>query len=165
MGTPDRFHEAETDMLKGLVYASILKNKQKAIFLDRDGTINKRPLKACYVERPEEFEWLPGAIEAIKLLKKNGFLIFIITNQPGIARGNLSKEVLHSIHRKMRNDLLKEGVDIDDIFYCPHNWDAGCFCRKPNPGMLFEAQKKYSLDLSKSYFIDDFSVAIRISLK
>ena len=55
----------------------------------------------------------------------------------------------------MRNDLLKEGVDIDDIFYCPHNWDAGCFCRKPNPGMLFEAQKKYSLDLSKSYFIGD----------
>lgn len=138
---------------------------KKVVFLDRDGTINKRPLKACYVERPEEFEWLPGAIEAIKLLKKNGFLIFIITNQPGIARGNLTKEILYSIHQKMHNELLEEGVDVDDIFYCPHNWNEGCFCRKPNPGMLFEAQKKYSLDLSKSYFIGDDERDIEAGMK
>ena len=111
------------------------------VFLDRDGTINKRPARACYIEKPEDFVWIPGAIEAIHLLKKNGFLVIIITNQPGIARGNLTEDMLHRIHEKMRADLLKERTEIDDIFYCPHNWDDGCFCRKPNPGMLYEAQK------------------------
>ena len=128
---------------------------KRVVFLDRDGTINKRPARACYIEKPEEFVWLPGAIEAIHMLKKNGFLVIIITNQPGIARGNLTEEMLHCIHEKMRADLLKERTEIDDIFYCPHNWDDGCFCRKPNPGMIFEAQKKYSLNLSECYLIGD----------
>lgn len=128
---------------------------KRVVFLDRDGTINKRPAQACYIENPEEFVWLPGAIEAIHMLKKNGFLVIIITNQPGIARGNLTEEMLHRIHEKLRADLLKEKADVDDIFYCPHNWDDGCFCRKPNPGMLFEAQKKYSLNLSDCYLIGD----------
>lgn len=128
---------------------------KRVVFLDRDGTINKRPARACYIEKPEDFVWLPGAIEAINILKKNGFLVIIITNQPGIARGNLTEEMLHCIHEKMRADLLKERTEIDDIFYCPHNWDDGCFCRKPNPGMIFEAQKKYSLNLSECYLIGD----------
>lgn len=128
---------------------------KRVVFLDRDGTINKRPARACYIEKPEEFVWLPGAIEAINILKKNEFLVIIITNQPGIARGNLTEEMLNCIHEKMHADLLKNGTDVDDIFYCPHNWDDGCFCRKPNPGMLFEAQKKYSLNLSGCYLIGD----------
>ena len=128
---------------------------KRVVFLDRDGTINKRPARACYIEKPEDFVWLAGAIEAINILKKNGFLVIIITNQPGIARGNLTEEMLHCIHEKMRADLLKERTEIDDIFYCPHNWDDGCFCRKPNPGMIFEAQKKYSLNLSECYLIGD----------
>lgn len=128
---------------------------KKVVFLDRDGTINKRPKRASYVEKPEDFVWLPGAIEAIKLLKKNGFIIFVITNQAGIARGKLTNEMLSKIHKKMQMDLLKHELYIDDVFYCPHSWNEGCFCRKPNPGMIFDAQKKYSLNLSKCYFIGD----------
>lgn len=128
---------------------------KRVVFLDRDGTINKRPARACYIEKSEDFVWIPGAIEAIHLLKGNGFLVIIITNQPGIARGNLTEEMLRCIHEKMHADLLKERIDVDDIFYCPHNWDDGCFCRKPNPGMLFDAQKKYSLNLSECYLIGD----------
>lgn len=128
---------------------------KKVVFLDRDGTINKRPKRASYVEKPEDFVWLPGAIEAIKLLKKNGFIIFVITNQAGIARGKLTNEMLRKIHKKMQMDLLKHELYIDDVFYCPHSWNEGCFCRKPNPGMIFDAQKKYSLNLSKCYFIGD----------
>lgn len=128
---------------------------KRVVFLDRDGTLNKRPARACYIEKPEDFVWLSGAIKAIKMLKENGFFVIIITNQPGIARGNLTEEMLYCIHEKMHTDLLKEGTDVDDIFYCPHNWDDGCFCRKPNPGMLFDAQKKYSLNLSECYLIGD----------
>lgn len=128
---------------------------KRVVFIDRDGTINKRPAQACYIEKPEDFVWIPGAKKAIHLLKENGFLVIIITNQPGIARGNLTEEMLHRIHEKMRADLLKERTEIDDIFYCPHNWDDGCFCRKPSPGMLFEAQKKHSLNLSDCYLIGD----------
>ena len=128
---------------------------KRVIFIDRDGTINKRPARACYIEKPEDFIWIPGAIEAINLLKKNGFFVIIITNQPGIARGNLTEDMLHCIHKKMRADLLDNGTDVDDIFYCPHNWNDGCFCRKPSPGMLFEAQKKYSLNLQECYLIGD----------
>ena len=128
---------------------------KRVVFLDRDGTINERPPRACYIEKPEDFVWIPGAIEAIRMLKENNFLVIIITNQPGIARGNLTEEMLHQIHEKMHTDLLKSGTDVDDIFYCPHDWDDGCFCRKPNPGMLFEAQKKYSLNLSECYLIGD----------
>lgn len=128
---------------------------KRVVFLDRDGTINKRPKQACYVEKPEDFVWLPGALEAIRLLKNNGFLVIVITNQPGIARGNLTEEMLYCIHAKMHMELLKAGTDIDDILYCPHNWNEGCFCRKPSPGMLYEAQKKYALNLSECYLIGD----------
>ena len=93
------------------------------VFLDRDGTINARPPKACYIERPEDFVWLDGAIDGLKLLKANGWRIILVTNQPGIARGNLTEDTLKSIHNKMQADLIECGVEggIDDIIYCPHN--------------------------------------------
>ena len=128
---------------------------KRVVFLDRDGTINKRPAQANYVTKIDDFIWINGAIEAISMLKKNGFLVIIITNQPGIARGCLTEKKLWGIHKKMCDDLLREGVTIDEILYCPHNWGDGCFCRKPNPGMLYEAQKKYSLNLSECYLIGD----------
>ena len=131
-------------------------DNQKTIFLDRDGTLNVRPPKACYVESPEDFVWLPGAVEAIKLLKERDYRIIIVSNQPGIARGNLTEETLHRINAKMQDDLKEQiGREIDDIFYCPHNWDEGCECRKPKPGMFFMAQKKYSINLTKCYMIGD----------
>lgn len=132
--------------------------ENKTIFLDRDGTLNVRPPKACYVERPEDFKWLPGAIEAIKLLKERGYRLILVSNQPGIARGNLTVETLEVIHEKMQSDLKKEmDYEIDDIYYCPHNWDDGCECRKPKPGMLYSAQRDYSLNLRKCILIGDDS--------
>lgn len=128
---------------------------QKYIFLDRDGTLNVRPPKACYIEKPEDFVWLDGAKEAIKMLNDAGYFIILISNQPGIARGNLTEETLQEIHNKMQCDLQEIGASIDKIYYCPHNWDDGCECRKPQPGMFFMAQKEYSINLTKCYMLGD----------
>ena len=128
---------------------------RKTIFLDRDGTLNVKPPKACYVERPEDFVWLEGAREAVRRLNENGYRVILISNQPGIARGKLSEETLEAIHGKMKQELQEIGATIDAIYYCPHGWDDGCECRKPKPGMLYQAQKDYSLDLTKCYLIGD----------
>lgn len=131
-----------------------LKNK-KCVFLDRDGTLNVRPPKACYIERIEDFIWLDDAQKAVKLLNDNEYLTILISNQPGIARGNLTEETLGSIHNKMQSDLKEIGAHIDYIYYCPHDWDEGCFCRKPKPGMFYEAQRDHCLNLTKCYMIGD----------
>ena len=127
----------------------------KTIFLDRDGTLNVRPPKACYVEKPEEFVWIDGAREAIVKLKNAGYRIILISNQPGIARGCLTEEALKNIHQKMQSELEKMGGEIDKIYYCPHNWDEDCDCRKPKPGMFYQAQKEYSLNLRDCVMIGD----------
>ncbi len=128
---------------------------EKYIFLDRDGTLNVRPPKACYIERPEDFIWLDGAKDAVKRLKAAGYQIILVTNQPGLTRGNLTEETLAAIHKKMQEDLKKIGACIDHIYYCPHNWDEGCTCRKPQPGMFFQAQKELSIDLTRCYMLGD----------
>ena len=126
------------------------------VFLDRDGTINRRAAKACYIEKPEQFVWLKGAKEAVRLLKEAGYRVILVTNQPGIARGNLTEDMLARIHVKMQEDLKRDtGYQIDAIYYCPHNWDEGCECRKPKPGMLYQAQKDYSLNLTECLLIGD----------
>ncbi len=128
----------------------------KTLFLDRDGTLNIRPPRACYVEKPEDFKWIKGSIEAVRFLKEAGWRLILVSNQPGIARGNLTGERLEQIHRKMQEDLKREtGYELDALYYCPHNWDENCECRKPKPGMLYQAQKEYSLDLTKCYLIGD----------
>lgn len=127
----------------------------KTIFLDRDGTLNVKPAKACYVESPKEFVWIDGAREAVALLKKAGYRVILVSNQPGIAKGNLTIEKLDEIHNKMQKELEEKGGTIDAIYYCPHNWDDGCDCRKPKPGMLYQAQKDYSLNLTKCVMIGD----------
>ena len=129
--------------------------EKKVVFLDRDGTINVRPPKACYIERPEDFKWLPGAREALKKLHDNNVVTVLISNQPGIARGNLTEETLTKIHEKMQSDLEEYGCRIDHIYYCPHGWDDGCECRKPKPGMLYMAQRDLSLDLTKCVLFGD----------
>ena len=128
---------------------------KKVVFLDRDGTINQKAPKACYIEKSQDFIWLDGAKEAIKLLNDNDVITILITNQPGIARGNLTIQDLNSIHQKMQMDLKEIGARIDYIYYCPHNWDEGCNCRKPKPGMLYQAQKDLSLDLTKCVMFGD----------
>jgi len=128
---------------------------KKYIFLDRDGTLNVRPPKACYIEKPEDFVWIDGARDAVRLLKDAGYTVILVSNQPGIARGNLTVEALEKIHEKMQGDLRKTGACIDRIYYCPHNWDDGCECRKPKPGMFFQAQKEFSIDLTRCYMVGD----------
>lgn len=163
MGTPDRFYETEKDIESGKVHARNLKNKQKAIFLDRDGTINKM---VGFVTKPELFELIEGAAEAIKAINKSGYLAIVVTNQPVIARGDCTFEELQTIHDKMETELGKVGAFVDAIYVCPHHTDKGfegerpeykcnCDCRKPKPGLLLQAAKDFNIDLSESYMIGD----------
>lgn len=163
MGTPDRFYETEKDIENGKVHARNLKNKQKAIFLDRDGTINKM---VGFITKPEQFELIEGAAEAIKAINKSGYLAIVITNQPVIARGDCTFEELKTIHDKMETELGNVGAFVDAIYVCPHHTDKGfegerpeykfnCNCRKPKPGLLLQAAKDFNIDLSKSYMIGD----------
>jgi D-glycero-D-manno-heptose 1,7-bisphosphate phosphatase len=129
---------------------------KKVIFLDRDGVINKKPPKADYVKSWNEFEFLPGSIEAINILTKNGYDIYIISNQAGIARGMMTENDLKEIHEKMKNELKKHSAKISsDIYYCPHGWDEGCECRKPKPDLFFQAAREHHIDLTKTIFIGD----------
>lgn len=163
MGTPDRFYETELDIETGRVQARNLKNKQKAIFLDRDGTIN---VIKGFLTKAEDFELIEDVTDVIKLINKSGYLAIVVSNQPVIARGECTFEELENIHNKMETELGKAGAFVDAIYYCPHHPDKGfdgeriefkgeCQCRKPNPGMLFQAAKEWNIDLSQSYMIGD----------
>jgi D-glycero-D-manno-heptose 1,7-bisphosphate phosphatase len=128
---------------------------QKAVILDRDGVLNKKPPRACYVTKWDEFEWLPGAIEGLRLLKRAGYKVILATNQAGVSRGIMSVRELEALHERMQAELKVEGAELDAIYYCPHGWDEGCFCRKPNPGLLYQAQREHHLDLTRTVFIGD----------
>jgi D,D-heptose 1,7-bisphosphate phosphatase len=131
-----------------------LTKKRKAIFLDRDGVINK---DVGYLSNPDEFELLEGSLEALKILNEKGYLLIVITNQAGIARGYYSKEVLENIHEKMKDLLKRENIVLDNIYYCPHHPDftGSCNCRKPNPGMILKAQEEFNIDLEQSFIVGD----------
>jgi D-glycero-D-manno-heptose 1,7-bisphosphate phosphatase len=128
---------------------------KKVIFIDRDGVINKKMPEGDYVKTWSEFEFLPGAIEALKMLYEAGYSIFVITNQRGIARGIMRKEDLDDIHNRMAIELEKYGVKLVGIYYCPHNDEDNCDCRKPKPGLLLRAAKEHNFDLKDSIFIGD----------
>ena len=163
MGTPARYEKVCKAYQTGIVQARNLHNKQKAIFLDRDGTINKY---VGYLTEPEEFELLPGVAEAIRKINNSGYLAIVATNQPGIAQGRLTVQTLHVIHNKMETLLGQEGAFINKLYYCPHHPDKGfegeilelkipCSCRKPKPGMLLQAAKDFNIDLAASWMIGD----------
>lgn len=163
MGTPERFHQVEADYKNGVVQAKNLTNKQKVIFLDRDGTINKY---VGFLRNIDDFELIEGVAEAIKLINQSGYLAIVVTNQPVIARGEVTWEELNEIHKKMATLLGKEGAYVDGIYICPHHPDRGfegerpeykidCDCRKPKPGLLLQAAKDFNIDLSESYMIGD----------
>lgn len=128
---------------------------KKVVFLDRDGVINKKPPKADYVKKWKEFKFLPGAIQAIKLLTDKKYRLFILSNQSGIARKMLTEKNLQIIHKNMIREIKKEGGKIEEIYICPHGWDEGCDCRKPKPGMLLQASREHFIDLRRSLFIGD----------
>lgn len=163
MGTPERYYAACADYKSGKIQGKNLRNKQKAIFLDRDGTINKY---VGYLRTPEQFELLEGVGEAIRKINLSGYLAIVVTNQPVIARGEVTVDGLQEIHNKMETMLGKEGAYLDGVYYCPHHPDKGfageveelkivCECRKPKAGLLLQAAKDFNIDLSQSWMIGD----------
>ena len=163
MGTPDRYEGVCKDFEKGIVESRNLKNKQKAVFLDRDGTINKY---VGFLRETEQFELLKGVSEAIKKINRSGYLAVVVTNQPVIARGEVTYEGLQEIHNKMETLLGKDGAYLDGIYFCPHHPDSGfegevkelkidCDCRKPKPGMLLLAAEDLNIDMEQSWMIGD----------
>ena len=127
--------------------------KNKAIFLDRDGVINKKRKK--YVLSIEDFVFLPNVIAALKQLQDDGFILIIVTNQSPINRKLLTKKKLHEIHKKMLDEFSKSGVVIKKIYFCPHRPDENCDCRKPKPKMILDAIKEFKIDRNHSWFIGD----------
>ena len=153
MGTPSRFEAVCRDFAAGKPAKRNLCRKQKAVFLDRDGTINRY---AGFVRSPEELELEDGAAEAVRLINSSDYLAIVVTNQPVIARGEVTTEGLSKIHDRMETLLGVSGAYIDGLYYCPHHPDSGfegeirelkkvCDCRKPKPGLLFQAAEKYQV--------------------
>lgn len=172
IGTPKRLNSAYQDIKNGLLKNKNLKNKQKAIFLDRDGTIN---VLNGFLSNIDDFEFLPGIAEAIKKINNSEYLVIVATNQPVVARGECTLEKLEQIHMKMELELGKQGAYLDDLFYCPHHPDKGykgeniefkidCNCRKPKTGMLKQAANKYNIDLKQSWFIGDTTMDIKTGI-
>ena len=163
MGTPERYAQVSRDCREGRITARNLRRKQKAIFLDRDGTINKY---VGFLRDIEDFELLPGVAEAIREINRSGYLAIVVTNQPVIARGEVTREQLDGIHNKMETLLGEQGAYLDAIYYCPHHPDKGfagevpelkidCACRKPKPGMLLRAALDLNIDLKQSWMDGD----------
>lgn len=163
MGTPDRFFAVIEDIRSGKVRGKNLSNPQKCVFLDRDGTLNKL---VGFLRDIDELELLPGAAEAVRKINESGYLAILATNQPVIARGEVTFDQLREIHNKLETLLGQEGAYLDAIYYCPHHPHKGyegeipelkfdCDCRKPKPGMLLQAAKDYHIDLSASYMVGD----------
>lgn len=163
MGTPERLKAVTEDFKSGIVQARNLSRKQKAVFLDRDGTVNKY---VGFLRNIDDMELLPGAAEAIRRINKSGYLAIVVTNQPVIARGEVTVEELNQIHNKLETLLGREGAYLDAIYYCPHHPDSGfkgeipelkidCDCRKPKPGLLLKAAKDYNIDLATSWMVGD----------
>lgn len=163
MGTPDRFFKVIDDIRTGKVSGKNLSNPQKCVFLDRDGTLNKY---VGFLRDIDELELLPGAAEAVRKINESGYLAIIATNQPVIARGEVTVSQLQEIHDKLETLLGQEGAYVDAIYYCPHHPHKGyegevpelkfdCECRKPKAGMLLQAAKDFNIDLSASYMVGD----------
>jgi len=126
---------------------------RKVVFLDRDGVINRD--SPDYIKSWSEFEFLPGSLEAIKLLTLNGFATIVITNQSVINRKMVSGKVLDYMHTMMKEAVTSKGGQIKDIFFCPHVPEDRCNCRKPSPGLIFKAKRKYRIDIATSVMVGD----------
>lgn len=169
IGTVDRIRSAEADLREGRVAARNLRRPQRAVFLDRDGTIN---VKNGLISSPEQFELEPGAAEAIRRINRSGRLAVVVTNQPAVARGLCGPEGIEEIHRKMQTLLGREGVFLDAVRYCPHHPDRGypgenpaykvaCRCRKPGTAMLEDCAEAYHICLADSWMVGDTTVDIQ----
>lgn len=166
MGTPERYAQVCSDFRNGMVESKNLLRKQKAVFLDRDGTLNIHPGGLFFITRKEDLNLVEGAAEAVSRINNSGYLAIVVTNQPVIARGECTLEELEQIHNRIERLLGEAGAYLDDIIFCPHHPDKGfegerpeykieCECRKPKPGMLREMAEKYNIDLAGSFMIGD----------
>ena len=169
VGTVERIEQALADMKNGVISSKCLRQKQKCIFLDRDGTINQH---RGFIHKEEDFELEACATEAIKRINQSGYLAVVVTNQPVVARGLCEIEDVERIHKKMATLLGREGAYLDAVLFCPHHPDKGfpeenpaykipCECRKPNIGMIQKAAEKYNIDLSQSWMIGDTTMDIQ----
>ena len=127
--------------------------KTFTVFVDRDGVINRD--SAAYIKNCDEFQFLPGSLEAFAMLETHGFDVIVITNQSIIGRKMVTSDVLAAIFDKLTYGVEKAGGKIKDIFFCPHAPDDNCVCRKPLPGMILSAKEKYNIDIDKSCMIGD----------
>jgi D,D-heptose 1,7-bisphosphate phosphatase len=163
MGTIDRLEKVRQEYASGKVQRLNRKNPQRAIFLDRDGVINR---EVGNISHPDQFELLPGVAQAVRAINESGYLSIVITNQPVIAKGFCTVTGLAAIHKKMETLLGNDRAYLDSLFYCPHHPEKGfpgelpelkieCDCRKPRPGLLLQAQQKFGICLEDSYFIGD----------
>jgi len=172
VGTVERVNQALADIERGFISGKCLRQKQKCIFMDRDGTINQyRGL----VYKEEDFELEPCAMEAIQKINMSGRLGIVVTNQPVVARGLCEIEDVENIHKKLATLLGREGIYLDDILFCPHHPDKGypeenplykipCECRKPKTGMIKEAAARYNIDLAGSWMIGDTTMDIQTGI-
>ena len=177
MGTPERLAQVEIDVTTGQLEARSMQNMAPAIFFDRDGTLTE---SISYVHTPDQLKLIECASAALKMSRDSGFVNILVTNQPVVARGEVSFEELKNIHNKLEWDLGLNGAYLDRLFFCPHHPDSGfvgeisalkirCSCRKPEAGMLFAARDELNLDLSSSWMIGDstadFVAASRAGVK
>jgi len=143
---------SDTERLK--LTEAYLKPK-KILLIDRDGVINRKAPRGEYVDSWEGFSFLPENVDGMKALSRAGYSFIVISNQAGIARGMVTAEAVAAINARMKNALEEQGISILDIFVCPHHWEEKCLCRKPSPGLFFEASRKWLFRLDKTYFIGD----------
>ena len=129
--------------------------RRPTVILDRDGVLSRRSPRAEYIRSWQEWHWLPGALEALRLLKTAGYQVIVVSNQAGIARGMMTAPDVEAIHDRMKAEVVAAGGQIGAVYYCPHGWDSACECRKPKPGMFFSAQREFALDLSRTPVIGD----------
>jgi D,D-heptose 1,7-bisphosphate phosphatase len=164
MGKPERRAQVEVALRQGKVEARNLRNRQRAVFLDRDGVIN---VDSDLIKHPDEFTLLPGAAAAIRALNGSDFITVVVTNQSVVARNLTDEAGIDRIHARMERLLADEaGAFVDAIYYCPHHPHGGfpeenpaykidCLCRKPKPGMLLAAAERFNIDLTLSYMVGD----------
>jgi histidinol-phosphate phosphatase family protein len=168
MGTPDRLLRVESDITNGVPERLSGRIKRRAVFLDRDGTLNQ---ECGLIRSPDMLSLIPGAAEAVRRLNESGWLCIVVTNQPVIARGEITEKQLDQIHSRLDFELGLKGAYVDEIRFCPHHPDSGysneipalkikCFCRKPEPGLLVNAILDYGIDPSNSWMIGDATTDI-----
>ncbi|WP_426446770.1 D-glycero-alpha-D-manno-heptose-1,7-bisphosphate 7-phosphatase [Paenibacillus sp. S-38] len=133
----------------------------KAVFLDRDGVLNEVKTKRVrFVNRPLDLHLLPGSAEGLRILRTQGYALYLVTNQGGIGLGFMKETSLIEVHIRLLKLLQAEGAALDDIAYCPHRPKAGCACRKPKPGMLLRLAEKHGIDLASSWTIGDMETDV-----